>query len=109
MPPPKETPLDKMVKALGAIRAAREETTVVQAQCILTLFLLGGAENKDVRQEDIGDRLGFSQNTVSAMLSKFIKSGLLKKEISPVSEREKVYAFTPQAKKMLRDIQDALA
>jgi len=105
---PKNSPLENLLEALEAIRTAREETTVGQAETLLTLVLLSGDDQKDVRQEDLGNKLGRGQAIISGQLARFVGAGLLKKEISSTSEREKVYSLTPAGKALVNKIQKAL-
>jgi DNA-binding MarR family transcriptional regulator len=87
---------------------AREETTVAQAEVFFALILLTGKDEKDVRQEDLGNRLGRPQGVISGQLAKFVNAKLLEKNISTESEREKTYRLTPSGKALVHKVQKAL-
>ncbi len=102
MAPPKPAHIETLLNVLEAIRVAREDLTITQVEAFLTLIHLTGADEKDVRQDDIGDRLGRPQGVVSKQLSRLVIAGLITKDISPLSEREKTYKVTPKGKSLIQ-------
>lgn len=100
---PRNHPIESLLAAISEFGGLYSEPTIAQLEAFLMLLTMTGNEEKDIRQEDLGDKLKprRSQGTIAKQLNKFVEAGILEKSISDESEREKTYKLTRDGKRLM--------
>lgn len=108
MSPAPRQPIEALLSALHEFGELFPDPTLAQLEVFLTLITISGEAEKDVRQEDLGFKLKRPQGTIAKQLNKFVEAGILAKNISSESEREKTYSLTRDGKRLMDRVETLL-
>ena len=104
-----EDSLTKLDRVFDALISAMDRVTVAQARThIKIIFYYGDDSRSHMTQEEIGDHLGVAQGMVSKAVKQLKVAGVVTKDTSATSERDKFIELTPKGRGLVTKIRNIL-